>query len=182
MSKLHSSDPNGAANRTHRSRWPLRADRAPPRRHLGAWTGSAGRRRRSRPRSGHPDLAGDGCDERRYSAATGARTEARRGKHDVHAPEGYLMRMAKRWMAFLILAGACEGQPAPRTAASANAQVAQAPWWCVDAADGFSSNCERALSDCESMNRRPRRRAGPCSPEPAAHCFRYVNKGLTING
>ena len=92
------------------------------------------------------------------------------------------MRMAKRWMALLILAGACEGQPEPRTAASANAQVAQAPWWCVDAADGFSSNCERALSDCESMNRRPRRRAGPCSPEPTAHCFRYVNKGLTING
>jgi hypothetical protein len=92
------------------------------------------------------------------------------------------MRMAKRWMALLILAGACEGQPAPRTAASANAQVAQAPWWCVDAADGFSSSCERALSDCESMNRRPRRRAGPCAPEPIAHCFRYVNRGLTING
>jgi hypothetical protein len=92
------------------------------------------------------------------------------------------MQMAKRWMALLILAGACEGQPEPRTAASANAEVGQTPWWCVDAADGFSSNCERALSDCESMNRRPRRRAGPCSPEPTAHCFRYVNKGLTING
>jgi hypothetical protein len=91
------------------------------------------------------------------------------------------MPMAKRWMALLILAGACEGQPEPRTAASANAQVAQA-WWCADAADGFSSNCERALSDCESMNRRPRRRAGPCSQEPIAHCFRYVNKGLTISG
>jgi hypothetical protein len=89
--------------------------------------------------------------------------------------------MAKRWMALLILAGACEGQPEPQTAASANAKVAQA-WWCADAADGFSSNCERALSDCESMNRRPRRRAGQCSPEPAAHCFRYVNRGLTING
>jgi len=92
------------------------------------------------------------------------------------------MRMAKRWMAFLLLAGACEGQPEPRTPASANAQVAQAPWWCVDAADGFSSNCERALSDCESMNRRPRRRSGPCAPEPTAHCFRYVNRGLTHNG
>lgn len=94
------------------------------------------------------------------------------------------MRMAKRWMALLIAVAACEGQgaqPEPRTAASANASVAEA-WWCVDAADGFSSNCERALSDCESMNRRPRRRAGPCAPEPRAHCFRYINKGLTHSG
>jgi hypothetical protein len=89
--------------------------------------------------------------------------------------------MTKRWLLMLIVTGACERQPAqpgPRVAGPDD----QARWWCVDAADGYSSNCERALVDCESDRKPPRRRAGACAPESVAHCFRYINKGLAVNG
>jgi hypothetical protein len=86
----------------------------------------------------------------------------------------------KRWMVLLIVSGACQPQPAP--AAYAGGEAANARWWCVYSQDGYSSNCERALVDCESNRKPPRRRAGPCAPEPIAYCFRYVNRGLNVHG
>jgi hypothetical protein len=90
--------------------------------------------------------------------------------------------MMKRWMVLLIVGGACQPQPAPQGPAGAGPEAANARWWCVYSQDGYSSNCERALVDCESNRKPPRRRAGACSPEPIAYCFRYVNKGLNVHG
>jgi hypothetical protein len=90
--------------------------------------------------------------------------------------------MLKRWMALLIVSGACQPQPAPQGPPGVGPESAQAHWWCVFSDDGYASNCERSVVDCESMRKPPLRRAGPCSPEPAAYCFRYVNHGLRIPG
>jgi len=92
--------------------------------------------------------------------------------------------MMKPWMVLLIVCGACDPQPAqpgPRMAGQ-DIEAERTPWWCVYSADGYASNCERALVDCESTRKPPRQRAGSCAPEPIAYCFRYVNRGLTVPG
>jgi hypothetical protein len=90
--------------------------------------------------------------------------------------------MMKRWMVLSIVAGACQPQPAPQGPPGAGPESAHARWWCVRAEDGYSSNCERAVVDCESHRKPPQRRAGSCAPEDAAYCFRYVNHGLRVPG
>ena len=90
--------------------------------------------------------------------------------------------MMKRWMVLLIVGGACQPQPAPQGPPGAGPESAQARWWCVYSDDGYSSNCERAVIDCESVRRPPRRRAGACAPEPVAYCFRHINHGLRVPG
>jgi hypothetical protein len=51
----------------------------------------------------------------------------------------------------------------------------------VFAVDGYSSHCERTQSECERMRNRVVRTEGPCAPEAAVHCFRYVSKGFAMS-
>jgi hypothetical protein len=90
--------------------------------------------------------------------------------------------MPTRWLAYLIVSAACSGQPTEVQAPPGGAaKGAAARWWCVYAADGFASHCDRQQSDCERVRSRYRRPAGPCAPEPFAHCFRYVSKGVAMS-
>jgi hypothetical protein len=88
--------------------------------------------------------------------------------------------MAKRWIALLILCGACQPQPAARSPGEQSIPGDQAPWWCAYATDGFSSNCERAHAECDRKRDRRSQRTEDCNPEQVAYCFRYVNKGRAI--